>query len=78
MVRDSDNFFASLLSLEVKLLWRNAFAVARDGAVSFAVLILLHSSILTFGRVHTIKQLPRAPGIIRSLHAPELDQVYRS
>jgi len=29
VIRDSDNFFASLLSLEVKLLWRNAFACGK-------------------------------------------------
>jgi len=29
MVRDSDNFFSSLLSLEVKLLWRNALACGK-------------------------------------------------
>jgi len=52
--------------------------VARDGAGGFAVLVFLHSSILAFGREHTIKQLPRCPGITRPLHAPELDQVCRS
>jgi len=52
--------------------------VVRDGAGSFAVLIFLHYSILAFGRGHTIKQLPWGPGITRPLHAPELDQVYRS
>jgi len=30
VVRDSVNFFSSLFSLEVKLLWRNAFACGRD------------------------------------------------
>jgi len=29
VIRDSDNFFASLFSLEVKLLWRNAFACGK-------------------------------------------------
>ena len=37
-----------------------------------------HSSILAFGRGHTIKQLPQGPGIIRPLHNPKPDQVYRS
>jgi len=44
--------------------------VARVGAGSFAVLVFLHSSISAFGRGHTIKQLPRGPGITRPLHAP--------
>ena len=52
--------------------------VERVGAGSFAVLVFLHSSIFAFCRGHTIKQLPRDPGITRPLHAPELDQVYRS
>ena len=30
VVRDSDNFFASLFSLEVKLLWRNALACGKS------------------------------------------------
>ena len=51
--------------------------VAKVGTGNFAVLVFLHSSILAFGRRHTIKQLPRGPGITRPLHAPELDQVYR-
>ena len=78
VVRDSDNFFASLFSLEVKFLWRNAFACGKVWAGSFAVLVFLHSSILAFGSGHTIKQLPWGPSITRLLHAPELDQVYRS
>jgi len=78
VVWDSDNVFASLLSLEVKLFGAMLLDVARVGAGSFAVLVFLHSSILAFGRGHTIKQLPRGPGITRPLHAPELDQVYIS
>ena len=52
--------------------------VTRVGTGSFAVLVFLHSSIIAFGRGHTIKQLPRGPGITRPLHTPELDQVSRS
>jgi len=40
------------------------------------VLVFLHSSILDIAREHTMKQLPR--GITKAMHAPELDQVYRS
>jgi len=36
--------------------------VAKDWAGSFAVLMFLHSSILAFGRGHTIKQLLQGPG----------------
>jgi len=49
--------------------------VAKVWAGSFAVLVFLHSSILEFGRGHTINQLPRGHGITRTQHAPELDQV---
>jgi len=52
--------------------------VARVWAGIFAVLVILHSSILEVARGHTMKQLPRATGITRALYAPELDQVYRS
>ena len=53
--------------------------VARVEAGSFAVglFVFLHSSILAFGSGHTIKQLPRGPGITRPLQATEQDQVYR-
>jgi len=37
VVRDSDNFFVSLFSLEVKLLWRNAFCMWQG----FGQLVLL-------------------------------------
>ena len=43
--------------------------VARVGAGSFAVLVFLHSSLLAFGRGHTIKQLPRGTGITRTQYA---------
>jgi len=71
-------FFASLFSLEVKLLWRNAFAHGKSLGRYFAVLVFLHSSILEFGRGCKIKQLLQGPGIKRPLHTPELDKVYRS
>jgi len=52
--------------------------VAGIWAGSFVGLVLLHSSLLAFGRGHTIKQLPWGPGITRLLHAPKLDQLDRS
>ena len=58
VVRDSDNFFASLFSLQVKLLWRNTFVRGKGLGRYFCCACFLHSSILEFGRGCTIKKLP--------------------
>ena len=79
VVRDSDHFLHFFYShLRLSFCGVMLSHVARVWAGIFAVLVFLHSSTLEFARGHTIKQLPRGTGITGALHAPELNQVYRS